>query len=91
MYFNITLITFIILLAIISISKTLEILKGLNKSDHELEIMRAKLYAEREIQTSLKSRIKLLDGLNTILFSRISFIVNELIDMQKDIISNKIN
>lgn len=87
MYFTVLLFTFIVLLTIVSIFKTLEVFQESIKMNNEIKIIRSKLYAELEIQRSLKPRIKLLDGLNAIMLKRVTVIIKELIDLQNSIIS----
>ncbi len=86
--FDVILAAFIVFVVIVSIVKAFEIFKYSSSVDQKLEAIKTELYSEIEIQSLLKSRIKLLEGLNTSMFVRISFIVNELMDFQRGILSS---
>ncbi len=88
MYFNVIIITLVIFLVITSIFKFFEILKDVNTRNQSFNVLTNKLSDQIQLQSSLKHRVKLLDSLNVFMFKQVSFILKELMDVQKSLLSN---
>lgn len=88
MYFNVIIITLVIFLVITSIFKFFEILKDVNTRNQNFNVLTNKLSDQIQLQSSLKHRVILLDRLNVFMFKQVSFILKELMDVQKSLLSN---